>query len=179
MTLLPPFQFSGTHLQREDLWDHVQEIFEDYLHDLTEVGSITFDGLNFTNDRKSMLYLKPNIPVDLYHCQERIFELLKDSGATYKLEKRPHLLGKDPLKTFLPLGRFTDRIMLEQAIDQAKEEFDHPFAMQARHLILFEKTPGQWLERKLLFTFDLSDENHIDEVNRFARIQKFNMGMES
>ncbi len=169
MTLMPPFRledYTFAGLQR--FVDEMAEDLEDHLAGLDEPFEVDFNGFDFQTGRKGMLFLKPSIPVDLFHCQETLQESIKDFGGLFYKHKNPGRCSVNDLQTFLPIGRFSDMDLLSLAVDKAQQEFTAPFKLAARDLTLFEKTPGQWLPRKILFTFPRGVEQRQDQEDHFS-----------
>lgn len=154
MTLIPPFQFEKNGLRGlRDFLEMSSDELESHLLGFFEDIHIPFNGFDFKSGKKGVLYLKPSLPIDLYHCQESLFEILKETHGTIRKYKKLNVSQIDDLQTFLPIGRFIDPFQLELAVDQAKIEFDSQFIMRAKDITLFEKMPGKWIPQKVLFKF--------------------------
>lgn len=172
MTLMPPFRLETFTLQ--GINEFVEELAEDMEGQLLGMETpleVDFNGFDFIAGKKGVLFLKPTIPIDIFHCQESLKESIKIFGGIFNKHKN---LGKsyyNDLQTFLPIGRFTDMDLLSQAVDKARLEFAGPFKLTARDITLFEKTPGQWLPRKILYTFPDHDEEAELEESDFSIIK--------
>jgi hypothetical protein len=158
MALIPAFSFAGQKKgEFEDFHEHMAEEIEGHLMGLDEVGQIQFVGMDFHYGRSGILYLRPKVPVDLIHCQENLRELLKSYGANFKRPVKELPGGQGELQLFLPVGRFDNPLDMEAALALAQVEFSIPFTLRARDIMLFEKTPTQWVAAKKLFTFPCPD----------------------
>jgi hypothetical protein len=156
MTLLPPFK-----LVVNDLSDDLDGQF----CGIDKALEVDFNGFDFvTTGRNGVVFLKPTLPVDLYHCQEAIQGVLKELGATSKKHKNLARCSLNDLQTFLPIGRFDDMDLMSVAVNTAKIEFDGPFSLRANNLVLFEKTPTQWLPLRILHSFEqgISKDGQVD-----------------
>ena len=165
MTLLPPFVMEDKFskgLELDELVEHLHDEIENNFIGHEPNLDIHFTGFDFKTGRSSVLFLTPQMPDDLYHCQERILETVRDSEGSFKKRKGLGKKMENGLHTFLPIGRFLDTSLLEAAIETAKVEFNQPFQLQAKDIILFEKMPGQWIPRKNLFTFSQGPDNLYD-----------------
>lgn len=164
MTLMPPFRmddYSMGGMQR--FVDEMAEDLEDHLVGMHEPLEVDFNGYDFHTGRKGMLFLKPTVPIDLFHCQETLQESVKEFGGIFYKHKNPGRCAVNDLQTFLPIGRFSDNDLLSQAVEKAQVEFSESFKLSARDITLFEKTPGQWIPRRILFTFPYEQEMHVEE----------------
>ncbi|GEM_PF-707510 len=172
MTLMPPFRLEQYTSQGVNHFlDDLAEDLEDHLGLLDEAVEVDFNGFDFQAGRKGLLFLKPSIPVDLFYCQETLQESIKDFGGVFNKHKNlGRSIGND-LQTFLPIGRFTDMELLSLAVDKARLEFTSPFKLTARDLTVFEKTPSQWIPRKVLFTFPGQPQEFTSEESDFSLIK--------
>lgn len=163
MTLLPPFKVEGMSWNDVNLLSELlADDIEGHFAGMDEEVEVNFNGFDFQTGRKGVLFLKPSMPIDLFHCQEVLGETIKDFGGSFNKEKN---LGKsfaDDLQTFLPIGRFDDMTLLGQAVDKAKIEFASPFQLAAKNITLFEKLPGSWIPRKVLHTFPLYSQGFVE-----------------
>lgn len=178
MSLFSPFNVEeNSHSELSVFVDDLVEECEDHLSGMDHSLNVDFNGFDFhTTKRKGVLFLKPSLPIDLFYCQESLEESIKLFGASFKKRKN---LGKsinNDLQTFLPIGRFSDMDFLGSAIEKARVEFDSPFQLRAKDLVLFEKVPGHWIPRKILFSFgqrsDLKEveESHFSLMNSPANL---------
>lgn len=171
MTLLPPFRLEGSpRMGIEEVIEHIEDELEGHLLGLDDLHSVDFNGFDFKTGRTGVIFLKPTLPIDLFHCQENLLETLKHSGAAFKKQKSPMPTGSDDLQTFLPIGRFWNHDSMAVAIEKAKVEFSAPFRLPMKDVILFQKVPGQWLAKKKLFTFSQAFDNLSQEHYNFTDI---------
>lgn len=161
MTLLPPFKVN--HLSGQsyrDFGEHLEDEIEGHLLGLENFNNIEFKGMDFVVGNHSVLYLKPELPIDLFHCQENLKSVIKNYGGNFKRDNASiNKRSSSELSTFLPIGRFAHLDLLNDGIDVAKTEFNVPFHLSVKDISLFEKTPGQWIKRKKLFTFSSPQDN--------------------
>ena len=159
MTLMPPFRFESYSTANINRFvEEMAEDLEDHMAGLDDPLAVNFNGFDFQTGKKGVLFLKPTIPVDLFHCQETLSESVKEFGGAFSKHKNLGRSHANDLQTFLPIGRFTDMSLLSLAVDKARLEFTAPFKLSARDLTLFEKTPGHWIPRKILHTFPVGEE---------------------
>lgn len=172
MTLMPPFKLEDrTYPSIDQFVEEMADDLDGQLMGMEPPLEVDFNGFDFIAGKKGILFLKPTIPVDIFHCQESLQESIKIFGGSFNKHKN---LGKsfyNDLQTFLPIGRFTDMGLLSQAVDKARLEFSGPFKLTARDITLFEKTPGQWLPRRILYTFPVHDEDSHHEESDFSLIK--------
>lgn len=172
MTLMPPFRLDDVSSQGlNHFLDDLAEDLEDHLGLLEEPIEVDFNGFDFLGGRKGVLFLKPSIPVDLFFCQETLHESIKDFGGIFNKHKNLGRSFANDLQTFLPIGRFTDMELLSQAVDKARLEFASPFKLTARDLTVFEKAPGQWIPRKILFSFPKQPQEFTSGESDFSLIK--------
>lgn len=155
MTILPPFQLNFSNQRAlHGFVDTLEEEMDTHLMGLGGPLEVNFNGFDFKQGRKGVIYLKPDLPIDIFHSMENLEEVVKEFGGKLKKRKDPGggLLQLD--KPFLPIGRFQENFMLGAAVETAKVEFTSPFQLMAKDITLFEKVPGQWKQTKKLFTFD-------------------------
>jgi len=154
MTLLPPFKLEGLNpVMFDNMVNDLSDDLDGHFCGIETGLKVEFNGLDFVTGRNGMIFLKPTFPVDLYHCQEAIQGMLKEMGATSKKHKNLAKSSTNDLQTFLPIGRFDDMELMSVAVNQAKIEFDGPFFLRVKNLVLFEKTPTQWLPLRILYNF--------------------------
>lgn len=60
-------------------------------------------------------------------------------------------------RTFLPIARTSSDYEIESAAMAAKIEFSENFNLKTKGIALFESTPGQWLSKNNLFSFNKSN----------------------
>ncbi len=167
LSLLPPFRLARPSLSK--LGATLTDEIDNYMQDLFAVSEVNFSGIDFTNGRKSTLFLLPHMPIDLIHCSESLFEILLDEGAHFK--KRKEYKGDYTTLTdrvFLPIGRFSDPFLTEAAVETARSEFPDEFSLKADSITLFENTPNGWSPRRKLFTFSREHDNLWEESIGFG-----------
>lgn len=159
MTLLPPFNVEG--LSPKDLNEFVDLCAEDLEsnfigHD--QPLEVDFNGFDFQTGKKNVLFLKPIFPIDLFYAQEVLKDSVKKSGGSFNKHKN---LGKshiNDLQTFLPIARGDDPEALALAVERAQIEFGHDaFKMESQDIVLFEKVPGRWIPRQILYSFNTTN----------------------
>ena len=157
LTMLPPFVYEYKNQEALfSLKEELSDTLDTHFLGINQTPQIEFNGITFSMGKKGILSLTPKISLDLFHCQESIMELLKDSGAKFKK-------NKNVTNPILPIGRFDFSDQLESAIEMAKIEFSSPFVMDVESVILFEKTPKIWIPKFSLYEF--KRENHFFFVN--------------
>ncbi|MGZ3810063.1 MAG: hypothetical protein ACXVCE_18415, partial [Bacteriovorax sp.] len=148
LTLLPPFSIDFQNNEElNNFTEDLSDLLDSHLHGLDQISQIEFNGITFSMGKKGVLALTPKISPDLLHCQESLFYFLKEAGARFKKTKN----ASNPL---LAIGRFDFSDLLEGAIEVAKIEFSSPFVMNGVSIVLFEKSPQQWIARNNLYDFD-------------------------
>ncbi|MBP9681024.1 MAG: hypothetical protein KBD76_06440 [Bacteriovorax sp.] len=148
LTILPPFNIDFQNSEEmNDFIEGISDLFDSHLHGLDQISQVEFNGITFSMGKKGVLALTPKISPDLLHCQESLFDFLKESGARFKKSKN----ATNPL---LAIGRFDFPDLLEAAIETAKIEFSSPFVMNGASFVLFEKGPQQWIAKNNLYDFD-------------------------
>ena len=140
----------------ENFEEELREVLEGHLYGLDEIAQIEFFGISFTLGQKGVVSLTPKISPDLLHCQESLFQLLKENGAHFSK-------SKNTTNTFLPIARCDSAEHLENAIEIAKVEFSSPFVLEGESFILFEKRPQLWVPKTNLY--DLKSQDHFFLVN--------------
>jgi len=167
MTLLPPFKLEGFNpVMFESMVGDLSDDLDGQFCGMDSKLKVDFNGFDFVTGRSGIVFLKPTLPVDLYHCQEAIQGVLKDLGATSKKHKNLGKCSINDLQTFLPIGRFDDMDLMSVAVNKAKIEFDGPFCLEAKNLVLFEKTPTQWLPLRILYSF--YNEKNLEDKDGFS-----------
>lgn len=165
MTLMPPFKVEDVTLH--DLQEFVEELVDDmdtHLAGHDQVLDVHFNGFDFQAGKKGVLFLKPTIPVDIFHAQESLKESIKAVGGNFSRHKNLGRSHFNDLQTFLPIGRFTDMELMSLAVAKAQQNFTSPFKLRAENITLFEKMPGMWIPRKILHTFPQSNESHVESL---------------
>lgn len=161
LTLLPPFTIEfANNEELSNFTEGLSDLLDSHLYGLDQISQIEFNGITFSMGKKGVLALTPKISPDLLHCQESLYDFLKESGAHFKKSKN----AANPL---LPIGRFDFSDLLEGAIEVAKIEFSSPFVMNGVSFVLFEKGPQQWVAKNNLFDFD--SRNHFFFVNQLCQ----------
>lgn len=167
LSLLSPFR--PQKMGFKDLQLLLVDEIENHMQDLLDVSEVHFKGLEFTTGKKSMLYLKPHMPIDLAHCQEALQDILEAQGALFKkrrIYKGDYTTASD--QAFLPIGRFHDPFLTEAAVETARFEFPHEFSLRADSITLFEITANHWTPCRKLFTFGPSQDNLWEESIGFG-----------
>lgn len=158
MTILPPFQLNGTSYEREKIIELIQDEIENQFLGLDSPLDVQFKGIEFLTGKRPALFLNPQLPIELFHCQETIREIFKHNNVSFIKKKDSQEKNSDNLKTYLPIGRFQYFTELEGAIEQAQLEFNRPFTMAGNKLVLFEKLPLQWVVRHVFLDFGGFDQ---------------------
>ena len=161
LTLLPPFSID--FVKNEEMTNFVEglnDLLEGHLYGLDQISQIEFNGITFSMGKKGVISLTPKISPDLMHCQESLSFYLKEAGARFKK-------SKDATNPILPIGRFDFIDLLESAIETAKIEFSSPFVLNGASIVLYEKSPQQWIARNNLYDFD--SRNHFFFVNEICQ----------
>lgn len=172
MTLIPPFKMDGiTMFELQDIIEDLSDDLDTHLSCCDIPCEVDFNGFDFQSGRKGIVFLKPSIPVDIFHCQENLSESVKGHGGVFNKHKNLAKSFSNDLQTFLPIGRSTDMELLKQAVDKAQIEFAQPFSLTAKDVVLFEKLPGQWIPRRVLFSFAETGENFQNERSDFSLIK--------
>ncbi len=173
MTLLPPFWVSGKLKGGvAKLVEHLEEELETHLHGFDHQFVIPFNGFDFKTGRGGVLYLRPELPDDLFHCQEVMREIIESHGGMFKKRKLSVSGLYADTETFLPIGRLTDLEGLELAIKTAQLEFNNPFNLALKAIALFEKAPNQWVLRKNLFLFDKLEADCEEDISKGANFPR-------
>lgn len=147
MALMSPFHFEQKSLSQLDYYHLVECLKDDldnFLSGFDDEFNVHFSGLDFAAGKKGVVYLKPEIPDELFFFREAATDFLKSSGATFNREEKGLKLSLESEHTFLPIGRGDDPELLSRAVEKARNEFGRPFFMKAKAVMLFEKKPGQW-----------------------------------
>ncbi len=161
LTLLPPFSVDFTNNDElNNFTEDLADLLDSHLQGIDDISQVEFNGITFSMGKKGVLALTPKISPDLLHCQESLYYFLKENGARFKKTKN----ASNPL---LPIGRFDFIDLLESAIETAKIEFSSPFVMNGFNVILYEKSPQQWVSKNILFEFD--NRNHFFFVNQLCQ----------
>jgi hypothetical protein len=156
MSLLPPFSFLKkklSHLDYNKMVECLKDDLDNYLSGIDGDFKVRFNGFDFASGKKGVVYLKPELPNEMFFFQEAASEYLCDHGATFLKQERT-MKPKDSGDSFLPIGRGGDQQLLRRAVEKARVEFTLPFHLRLREVILFEKLPGQWIKRAVLHRFE-------------------------
>ncbi|MAF77893.1 MAG: hypothetical protein CME63_06840 [Halobacteriovoraceae bacterium] len=159
MTLLPPFSVdSMTNHEFEEFVDLCAEDLESNFIGHDQPLDVDFKGFDFQTGKKNVLFLKPVLPVDLFYAQEVLKDAVKKARGVFHKHKNLGHNGLDDLQTFLPIGRGDDPQLLAMAVEKAQVEFGHaPFQMESQDIVLFEKIPGRWIPRQILYSFNTTN----------------------
>lgn len=151
MTLLPPFEIEELE---DDFIEALTDDIEGHLDGLSSLEQISFKGIDLTNIRKGNIYLRPELELDFQYCQQSLWDTILEFGGSFKKKKRPTISQEEIVtRTFLPIARTQNDFEIESAAMAAKVEFNEAFELGTKGISLFESTPGQWLQRKELFSF--------------------------
>lgn len=159
MTLLPPFHFEN--MSPRDFDEFLELCSEDMESNF--IGhdrplDVDFKGFDFQTGKKNVLFLKPIIPIDLFYCQEVLKDSIKHAGGSFRKHRNLGHSELNDLQTFLPIGRVDDMNLLALAVEKAQVEFGHgDFQMESQDIVLFEKMPGRWVPRKILYSFNTTN----------------------
>lgn len=158
LTILPPFTIDFVKKADEaDFIEEVSDLIDSHLMGLEDVSQMQFNGISFSAGKNATVSLTPIISPDFLHAQDSLYSLLKEYGVKFKQTK-------DILSSILPIGRLENGMLIESAIEVAKVEFSSPFVMEAQGLVLFEKTPREWIIKNNLYDFEVRD--HFFFVNQ-------------
>ncbi|MCB9060976.1 MAG: hypothetical protein H6622_05605 [Halobacteriovoraceae bacterium] len=160
MTLLPPFKIPYQDV--EMFIDHVEEDLEVQLHNINTNSEIVFKGLDFFQGQNGMLFLRPEIPDNIFHCMESIWDNINSFKGRFSKKKHGKEFDQLEKNVVLPLGRFNNPHHLEEALQEAKEHFQFPMRLMIREIDLFEKIPGHWPLRRRLFIFPKNSKNSLE-----------------
>lgn len=152
MTLLPPFEIP---FLEDDFIEALTDEVEGHLQGIEALEQISFKGIDLTNIRKGNIYLRPELELDFQYCQQSLWDTILEFGGSFKNKKRPTIsLEETVTRTFLPIARTKNDFEIESAAMAAKVEFSECFDLRTKGISLFESTPGQWLQKKELFSFE-------------------------
>lgn len=173
MTLLPPFKID--HLTMRDFEGFAENLADDLESNFIGLENpidVDFHGFDFHTGKKNILFLKPVIPIDIFHAQEILTDSVKSSGGTFYKHKNLGKTGTNDLQTYLPIGRFDELNLMSLAVEKAQIEFGHgAFQMQSQDIVLFEKMPDRWIPRRVLYSFDTSSPYVEKSIDHFSLIK--------
>lgn len=150
MTLLPPFTVDESLLY--EIEELIAEEIEVQFDGIEQELSIPFKGIDIfsSSKKKSLIYAKPVIPANLFHCQEAIVELLKNYEVKFKKSNGRQYNDCLNLDSFLPLASVENDWNTAAAVETAQLEFSEPFSLHGKSISIFKKFPHQWaLKRNL------------------------------
>jgi hypothetical protein len=159
MSLLPPFDLGRLNVRQLDAL--IDEEADMALGLLEEYGPLTFNGLDFSVGNQHMIFLRPELSPELHHFQEGLYDLLTEQGVIFKRKKGNNKASPHPAG--IPLGRSPISFYFDNIVEKAKEEFSESFQLSIRDLVLYEKVHGEYILRRKLFTFPLSQVNLKEE----------------
>jgi hypothetical protein len=161
LSLLPPFIWNGNSRSDEiNLYEHLQEDIEDQLLHGFEECRVEFKGIDFRAGNKGHVFLRPTFPTEMFHCQEVLRDMILLNNGHFKKNKNT-VRSSEKAGAMLPIARTQDLNLLNMAVETAKNEFSESFHLRAKDITIFEKLPGEWIARKILFTF-VEDPNTIN-----------------
>ncbi len=155
LSLMSPFTIDSNEEEKliSDLTDEIESFFFGHENNIT----VRFQGLDvFMYGKKKILNLMPSLPFDIEHCTEALSEITK--SYIYDRDVRNKNQSN---KFFLPLARFKESFFFEQALEQAKKEFDFPIEAPVASVSLFKKRGEHWYERASLLDFDNATESFL------------------
>lgn len=151
LTLLPPFEIQNYD---NEFIETLSDELDGHLEGLEEINEISFNGVDFNNEKKGTVFLRPELPLEFQYCQQSLWELIKDFGGEFN-RKKPVISEEDVIqRAYLPIARTKGIDQFEFAIETAKDQFEEPFQLRANGISIFETTPGQWILRDHLYQFD-------------------------
>ncbi len=155
MTILPPFElpFHGQQKQANKGIDALGQILSEDLESVffgqEQLMRLDFKKLEFSFNKKPMIYLKAELPEEIVYAQERLANSLEEWEVKFKRR------GKKFYETVLPIGRPFRESSLHHAISQAKSDFQFPLSLYVSGIVLFEKLPNHWPVIKRLYHCDI------------------------
>jgi hypothetical protein len=173
MTLLPPFTFETISTKGlEEFFELCSEDLESNFMGHDQPLDVDFNGFDFQTGKKNVLFLKPIIPIDLFYVQEVLRDAVKHTGGIFHKHKNLGKTELNDLQTFLPIGRVDDPNLLATAVEKAQIEFGQGmFQMQGHNIVLFEKIPGRWIQRKILYSFNTTKAFEEKNGHHFSTIK--------
>ena len=172
MTLIPPF--SGINQMKGSLdkfIEHLGEELEDHLHGVSSLD-LSFHGIDFKRGKRPLLYLTPQVPSDLFHCQEAMEEIIESHGGILKKSQLSLRGSSGKRNTFFPIGRLLDggeggeSKAFKNMIQMALLEFPDPFNLSCKSIALFEKRASQWSFCQNLFHFSQVKAQSKDQIEK-------------
>ena len=134
ISLLPPISLN--HNDSQNLFEDLRDICESHFFD-DGMSSLKFNALDLYMAKDNVfLYLKPEFSSDLLHAQEHMYAEVQKYIPKNRSFKNPD--------NFLTLGRFQDHETLKFALDLATDEFDLPFNLPIKGIMLYEKNSKGW-----------------------------------
>lgn len=154
MTLLPPFELpklqglqSGKQI--DQLCLQLEEDLESVFFGQENLMRLDFEKLEFSFNRKPMIYLRAQLPEEIIFAQQTLAQSLEDWEVTFKRQ------GKKFYETVLPIGRPKKEMILHQAISTARSDFSFPISLYVSSIVVFEKLPGHWPVVKRIYHCDI------------------------
>jgi len=167
LTLVPPFELPIMNKNQVHQWiEELQEEIDGQLHGLCNEDQTTFEGIDFQDGERPLLFLKPKITIDMNFVLELLESSVKEIGGIQKSK----LKRDDTDHLYFPIGRFDNFLELQTALEEAKSEFTIPFQLHNKEIVLFERGPKQWLATHHLFSFGRGqDKDWGSDFHRFSQ----------
>ena len=175
MTILPPFElpFQGQKQAKKGISELAQILSEDLdsiFFGQENLMRLDFKKLEFSYNKKPMIYLSAKVPEELKYAQESLANSLEEWEVKFKRK------GIKFYDSVLPIGKPSREFIFRQAVSTARSDFDFPISLYVSGIVLFEKLPGHWPVVKRLYHNDLD----VDEMrsNEFGFRQENNQWRE-
>lgn len=148
MSLMSPFVVDSN--VENELIAEMSEELETFFFGHEENHDLRFSGMDASIFGKNyLLHLNPNLSHDLNHCAES----LRETSKFYQTIKKDGRHRPISDRLFLPIARFKDEALLQEAINTARSEFDFPIDLPLGSISLFKKRGQHWYERATLKPF--------------------------
>lgn len=169
MTLLSPFKIDFlTTKDFEGVSENLADDLEGCFMGPELPVLVSFRGFDFHTGKRNILFLKPKLSLDIFYARELLMEGIKLSGGKFHKQRNLGRNSSPSGETFLPIGRFDEISEMKEAVEKAQIEFGHaPFDIPLRDVTLFEKMPGRWVPRKILYTFPQPSQDLLDNGENF------------
>ena len=160
MTMLPPFELPSKGLSQQSgrgidtLCSQIEEDLDCVFFGQDRFLKVDFKKIEFSFDKKPMIFLRPELPEELVFAQETMAKTLEDWEVRFKRR------GKKFYETLLPIARPKKEYITHQAISMAQSDFTFPLSLYVSGMVVFEKLPGYWPIIKRVYHCDL-DHNEI------------------
>lgn len=146
MSLLPPFEVPNMKTY-EHLVEELSESVEDFFLGMDSPMPIEFYSIGVMEKKRPFIYLRPELPEDIFHLQEMLHQIC----LAHEVRFKPR--GKKFFETFLPIAKPRHCELFNQMLSEARGSFTLPLELFTGGLSLFEKFPGQWIIREGIFQF--------------------------